>query len=93
MEGRIVLFSPSPLLTAIDAQAFWDSTGGLWSSGGLHGKLAGVFVSGGTPGGGQESTALAAMSTLAHHGINFVPLGYAKSFPQLTNLSEVHGGE
>lgn len=32
------------------------------------------------------------MSTLAHHGIIYVPLGYAKSFAQLTDLSEVHGG-
>jgi len=33
------------------------------------------------------------MSTLAHHGVTFVPLGYAKAFAQLTNLSEVHGGK
>jgi NAD(P)H dehydrogenase (quinone) len=32
------------------------------------------------------------MSTLAHHGIIYVPLGYGKSFGQLTNLNEVHGG-
>jgi NAD(P)H dehydrogenase (quinone) len=32
------------------------------------------------------------MSTLAHHGIIFVPLGYASAFAQLTNLEEVHGG-
>jgi NAD(P)H dehydrogenase (quinone) len=44
-------------------------------------------------GGGQESTPLAAMSTLAHHGIIFVPFGYSKAFAQLTNLSEVHGGK
>lgn len=49
-------------------------------------------MSTGTPGGGQESTAIAAMSTLTHHGIIYVPLGYAKTFPQLTNLSEVRGG-
>merc|ERR1712000_529594 len=46
----------------------------------------------GGPGGGQESTAISAMSTLAHHGIIYVPLGYKHTFPQLTNLSEVHGG-
>jgi len=43
-------------------------------------------------GGGQESTAIAAMSTLAHHGIIYVPLGYAKAFGQLTDLTEIHGG-
>lgn len=34
-------------------QAFWDATGGLWGKGALAGKYAGVFVSSGTPGGGQ----------------------------------------
>merc|ERR1711939_48303 len=51
-----------------------------------------AFLSTGTPGGGQGSTAISAMSTLAHHGIIYVPLGYKHTFPQLTNLSEVHGG-
>ncbi|PHH71537.1 hypothetical protein CDD80_5213 [Ophiocordyceps camponoti-rufipedis] len=73
-------------------KTLWDKTGGLWASGGLHGKYAGLFVSTGGQGGGQESTCLAAMSTLAHHGIIYVPLGYANAFAELTNLSEVHGG-
>ncbi|KZV65762.1 benzoquinone reductase [Peniophora sp. CONT] len=73
-------------------KAFWDATGQLWAGGKLAGKSAGVFISTASPGGGQESTAIAALSTLAHHGISFVPLGYATSFAQLTNLSEVHGG-
>ncbi len=61
-------------------------------SGAFHGKPAGLFISTGTLGGGQESTAMNAMSTLSHHGIVYVPLGYAKSFPQLTDMSEIHGG-
>lgn len=73
-------------------KTFWDKTGKQWSSGGFWGKYAGIFVSTASPGGGQESTAIAAMSTLTHHGIIYVPLGYAKTFGQLTNLSEVHGG-
>lgn len=73
-------------------KAFWDTTGGLWGSGALWGKYAGVFVSTASPGGGQESTALASISTLAHHGINYVPLGYKPAFSILTNLKEVHGG-
>jgi len=73
-------------------KAFWDSTGHQWAGGKFWGKYAGIFVSTGSPGGGQESTNIAAMSTLAHHGIIFVPLGYATAFPQITNLSEVHGG-
>ncbi|KAI9725173.1 MAG: hypothetical protein M1828_003354 [Chrysothrix sp. TS-e1954] len=73
-------------------KAFWDSTGKQWQTGGYFGKSAGMFVSTSGPGGGQESTVMSCMSTLVHHGINFVPLGYAHSFGQLTNLSEVHGG-
>ena len=73
-------------------KAFWDTTGGQWASGGYSGKYAGVFVSTGTPGGGQESTVIASLSTLAHHGIIYVPLGYKHSFAQLSNISEVRGG-
>jgi NAD(P)H dehydrogenase (quinone) len=73
-------------------KTFWDATGGLWQTGGLWGKYAGVFISTGTSGGGQESTAIAAMSTLTHHGIIYVPLGYATTFPILGDLSEVRGG-
>lgn len=72
-------------------KAFWDTTGGLWFSGALQGKLASVFVSTGTPGGGQEATVMNTLSTLTHHGIIYVPLGYAKCFPEITNLKEVHG--
>ncbi|THH16928.1 hypothetical protein EW146_g3802 [Bondarzewia mesenterica] len=73
-------------------KAFWDATGGLWMSGALYGKSAGLFISTASLGGGQESTAIAMMSTLAHHGISFVPLGYKNTFAQLTNLDEAHGG-
>ncbi|KIJ25925.1 benzoquinone reductase, partial [Sphaerobolus stellatus SS14] len=67
-------------------------TGRLWTSGALHGKFAGVFVSTGTLGGGQETTALHAISTLTHHGIVFIPLGYKNAFASLANMTEVHGG-
>lgn len=73
-------------------KAFWDKTGGIWATGGFWGKYAGLFISTGTQGGGQESTALASMSTLAHHGLIYVPLGYKTVFGQLSNLNEVHGG-
>ncbi|KAF2750622.1 benzoquinone reductase [Sporormia fimetaria CBS 119925] len=73
-------------------KTFWDKTGGQWASGGYWGKYAGLFVSTGTPGGGQESTAIAAMSTLTHHGIIYVPLGYKHTFAEMSNLNEVHGG-
>ncbi|KAH9873449.1 Minor allergen Alt a 7 [Plenodomus lingam] len=73
-------------------KAFWDKTGGQWAKGSYWGKYAGVFVSTGTPGGGQESTVISTMSTLVHHGFIYVPLGYKTTFAQLTNLDEVHGG-
>lgn len=71
---------------------FWDATGQLWGKGALHAKFAGIFVSTGTLGGGQESTVLSTLTTLAHHGIIYVPLGYKNTFGAFTNLNEVHGG-
>jgi len=73
-------------------KAFWDSSVGQWASGGYYGKMAGLFVSSAGMGGGQESTAIAAMSTLAHHGIIYVPFGYAKAFAKMAALDEVRGG-
>jgi len=73
-------------------KTFIDKCGQIWMSGGYHGKYAGLFISTASLGGGQESTAIAVMSSLVHQGIIFVPLGYAKAFGQLTNLKEVHGG-
>ncbi|ODV96647.1 hypothetical protein PACTADRAFT_32146 [Pachysolen tannophilus NRRL Y-2460] len=73
-------------------KAFWDSTGKLWTSGALYHKKAGIFVSTGTPGGGQEVTASNALSTLVHHGIIYIPLGYGPAFPHLTSFEEFHGG-
>lgn len=73
-------------------RAFWDKTGGQWQTGAFWGKYAGLFISTATQGGGQESTALAAMSTLAHHGIIYVPLGYKTTFHLLGDNSEVRGG-
>ena len=64
----------------------------MWAQGALAGKQAGIFVSTSGQGGGQETTAVNALSVLVHHGIIFVPLGYAKAFPLQTNLEEIHGG-
>jgi len=73
-------------------KAFWDQTGKQWSSGGFAGKYAGLFVSTASQGGGQESTALASMSTFAHHGIIYVPFGYSHAFGTLVALDEARGG-
>lgn len=43
-------------------------------------------------GGGQEATVVNSISTLAHHGVLYVPFGYKHAFAQLTNLEEPHGG-
>ncbi|TFL02206.1 hypothetical protein BDV98DRAFT_506339, partial [Pterulicium gracile] len=56
------------------------------------GKYAGIFVSTGTQGGGQETTVLNALSTLVHHRIVLVPLGYGDSSSILGNVDEVRGG-
>ncbi|PVV02470.1 hypothetical protein BB560_003080 [Smittium megazygosporum] len=71
-------------------KAFWDSTGKLWSSGALQGKMAGIFFSTASQGGGQETTALTFLPNLVHHGMIYVPLGYAST--HLFDLSEVVGG-
>lgn len=71
---------------------FWGATGGLWAEGALYGKPAGVFVSTGTPGGGQEVTVRNYLSIFAHHGLIYVPLGYSAAFGEITTLDEVHGG-
>lgn len=73
-------------------KTFWDASGSIWATGGYAGKHAGLFISTGTLGGGQESTAIASMSTFAHHGFVYVPLGYKHAFGQLSNLNEIHGG-
>jgi len=73
-------------------KTFWDATGALWKDGSLNGKYAGVFVSTGGPGGGQESTVINFLSTLTHHGMIYVPYGYATGFASLLSLEESHGG-
>lgn len=78
--------------TPAQFRAFWDQTGGLWALGALNGKPAGMFISTGGLGGGQESTAKTFLSQLVHHGMIYIPLGYGPAFPLLTNFDEVHGG-
>ncbi|CAI0438101.1 unnamed protein product [Linum tenue] len=61
---------------AAQMNAFFDSTHELWVEQKLAGKPAGFFVSTGTQGGGQETTALTAIPHLVHHGMVYVPVGY-----------------
>jgi NAD(P)H dehydrogenase (quinone) len=71
-------------------KAFWDSTGKQWAQGSFWGKYAGMFISTGTLGGGQESTAISSMSTLTHHGFIYVPLGYKTAFGKRPYHSRCH---
>ncbi|RUP43298.1 NAD(P)H:quinone oxidoreductase, type IV [Jimgerdemannia flammicorona] len=71
-------------------KAFLDSTGGLWAKGALAGKFAGIFTSTASQHGGQETTIFTTIPYLAHHGIIYVPLGYAN--PNLFDISAVNGG-
>lgn len=68
---------------------FFDQTGGLWAKGALAGKVASVFTSTGT-GGGQEMTITSTWTTLAHHGMIIVPIGYTT--PELFDITQVGGG-
>jgi NAD(P)H dehydrogenase (quinone) len=66
-----------------------DSTGGLWQSGALAGKLTGVFFSTAAQHGGQETTALSTITYFSHHGMPFIPLGFAHA--NMFDNSEVIG--
>ena len=68
---------------------FFDQTGGLWAKGALAGKVASGFTSTGT-GAGQEMTITSTWTTLAHHGMIIVPIGYTT--PELFDISQVSGG-
>ncbi|CAK7893341.1 hypothetical protein CAAN1_01S14202 [[Candida] anglica] len=71
---------------------FWDTTGSLWASGALYHKPVGLYVSTGSPQGGQEETVRNFFSYVAHHGLVYIPLGYGPAFPLLTSFDEIHGG-
>eukprot|EP00243_Klebsormidium_subtile_P003078 TRINITY_DN16226_c0_g1_i1.p1 TRINITY_DN16226_c0_g1~~TRINITY_DN16226_c0_g1_i1.p1 ORF type:complete len:291 (-),score=56.71 TRINITY_DN16226_c0_g1_i1:429-1301(-) len=90
-DGLIFGFPTRYGMMAAQFKAFLDATGSLWQTQALAGKPAGIFVSTGTQGGGQETTALTAITQLAHHGMIFVPVGY-KYGPSLFDVNEVRGG-
>ncbi|KMZ66714.1 NAD(P)H dehydrogenase (quinone) [Zostera marina] len=76
---------------AAQMKAFFDSTGFLWREQTLAGKPAGFFVSTGTQGGGQETTAWTAITQLVHHGMLFVPIGYTFG-AGMFKMEEIRGG-
>ena len=72
-------------------KAFFDGAGGHWQKGSLMGLPAGFTLSTGTQNGGQETTALTAVTQLAHLGMLFVPSGYCHPALQFSNEFP-HGG-
>jgi len=75
-DGFLFGFPTRYGMMAAQFKAFLDATGGLWRTQALAGKPAGIFISTGSQNGGQETTALTAITQLTHHGIIFVPTGY-----------------
>lgn len=57
---------------------FLDGSAGLWLSGALAGKPAGVFTSTSSLHGGQETTLLSMMLPLLHHGMLIVGIPYTE---------------
>ncbi len=68
---------------------FLDSTGRLWVSGALIGKVGSVVTSSNTQHGGQESTILTFHTTLLHHGMIVVGLPY--SFEEQMTMTDITG--
>ncbi|GAB9477597.1 Nad quinone oxidoreductase, partial [Globisporangium polare] len=91
-EADGILFGmPTRFGTApAQVKSLFDATGGLWQTGALIGKPAGMFFSCGGQGGGNETTALTTIPFLAHHGMFFVPLGSRAK--QFGTLDEAVGG-
>lgn len=75
-DGILFGFPTRYGVMAAQMKAFFDSTAELWRLQRLAGVPAGFFVSTGTQGGGQETTAWTAITQLAHHGMIYVPIGY-----------------
>eukprot|EP00126_Sphaerothecum_destruens_P006648 Sdes_comp19467_c0_seq1m10906 len=88
-DGIIFGFPTRFGMPCAQAKSFLDSLGSVWESGASIGKTAGVFVSTGTLGGGQETTAWTSIAAFSHLGMAYVPMGekyFAASFcARLTN--------
>ncbi|MBM3668501.1 MAG: NAD(P)H:quinone oxidoreductase [Actinobacteria bacterium] len=73
----IALGSPTRFgAAAAQLKSFLDTTGGLWATGVLAGKVCTAFTSSSTAHGGLESTILAINNHFYHWGSLVMPLGY-----------------
>ena len=70
-------------------RSFLDQTGRYYAEGKLIGRVGTVFCSTGS-GGGSETTILSSWTTLAHHGMLILPLGYRAQ--EIRDLSAANGG-
>lgn len=70
--------------------SFWDTTGGLWFTGKLIGKVGGAFTSTASQHGGQETTLFSLITNLLHHGLTIVGLDYG--FQAQMGVDQVRGG-
>ena len=70
--------------------SFWDTAGGLWMTGALHGKVGGAFTSSATQHGGNETTLFSIITNLLHFGLTIVGLDYG--FQGQGGVDEVKGG-
>lgn len=70
--------------------SFWDTTGGLWFTGKLIGKVGGAFTSTASQHGGQETTLFSIITNLLHHGMTIVGLDYG--FQEQMGVDKIRGG-
>ncbi|KAH8551686.1 NAD(P)H:quinone oxidoreductase, type IV [Umbelopsis sp. PMI_123] len=71
-------------------KAFLDASGSLWATGALSGKFVGTIFSTASQHGGQETTALNAVTYFSHLGMMYVPFGFANA--SMFDNTEVIGG-
>ncbi|KAI9244069.1 NAD(P)H:quinone oxidoreductase, type IV [Helicostylum pulchrum] len=91
-EPDAIMFGLPTRFGTMPAQmkALLDASGALWAKGALAGKFAATFFSTASQNGGQETTALTAVTYFAHHGMLYVPAGYANK--AVETVDEVFGG-
>jgi NAD(P)H dehydrogenase (quinone) len=70
--------------------SFWDTTGGLWMTGALIGKVGAAFTSSASQHGGQETTLFSIITNLLHQGMTIVGLDYG--FQGQMGVDAVKGG-
>ena len=75
---------------AAQMKNFLDQTGSLWFTGKLIGKVGSIFTSAATQHGGHETTILASLPVLLHHGMIVVGLPYSAQGQM--RLDELTGG-